>query len=223
MTDRAVAARHEDAFLGNLAGAQDEYDWLVENEAWTSLGWGSFAEWWQGRVQPVMRALSMRPTREIAAKVVEQVRAEEAALPPAQRRTQRELGELVGASEATVGRQVGTRSATASTVATPNLEPAPPAPTPEPQPDYSSLDAEMDAEMEGTEVRFRRNFSTAMRRATEVWSFDAERIAEVYAASYDADIERTFLREMRAFCDRVTEAHRRQQRAGLRVVNGGLA
>jgi hypothetical protein len=53
-----------------------------------------------------MRALSMRPTREITASVVEQVRQEEAELPPAQRRTQRELAEMAGASEWAVrGRQ----------------------------------------------------------------------------------------------------------------------
>lgn len=96
-------------------------------------------------------------------------------------------------------------------------------PVPTPEPDYARLDAELDAEMESTDVRFRRNFSAAMRRSMEVWSFDPERIAEVYAATFDTDIERAFLSEMRAFCERVTEAHRRQQRAGLRVVNGGLA
>lgn len=42
--------------------------------------------------------------------MIELVSAEDADLPRAQRHTQRELGELVGASEATVGRELGTRS-----------------------------------------------------------------------------------------------------------------
>jgi protein gp37 len=41
----------------------------------------------------------MRPTRELGAAVVDQVRKEEADLPPAQRRTQRELADLAGVSQ----------------------------------------------------------------------------------------------------------------------------
>jgi hypothetical protein len=63
-----------------------------------AFGFERFADWWAERVQPTMRALSMRPTREIAAAVVEQVRAEEAELPPAQRRRDYELAEMVGAT-----------------------------------------------------------------------------------------------------------------------------
>jgi hypothetical protein len=96
--DVKEAARREESFIGNLADAQDDYEWIVQHEAWLTLGYDSFADWWSDRVTPIMRALSMRPTREIAASVVEQVRAEEAALPPAQRRREGELAQLVGAT-----------------------------------------------------------------------------------------------------------------------------
>jgi hypothetical protein len=90
------AIRREHSFLSNLAGAQDDYEWIVEREAWTDLGHDTFADWWEARVQPTMRALSMRPTRALADKVVEKVRADEAGLPPAQRRTNQELADLAG-------------------------------------------------------------------------------------------------------------------------------
>jgi len=80
-------------------------------------------------------------------------------------------------------------------------------------------DAELDAEMADTAVRFRRNFSAAMAAAAKVWSFDAARIAEVYTADWDTDIQRGFIDEMRRWCDRAEEA--RRARPGLRVVNGG--
>lgn len=86
----------EQAFLSGLNEAQDAYEQIVAAEAWTQLGYDTFAEWWSGSVQPVMRALSMRPTREIAAAVIDKVRAEEADLPLSQRRTQRELADMAG-------------------------------------------------------------------------------------------------------------------------------
>jgi hypothetical protein len=100
MTSLVQRARQlEEAFLGGLEDAQTAYEEIVATQAWTELGYDSFAEWWTDRVTPTMRALSMRPTREIAASVVQQVRAEEAELPPAQRRTQRELAEMAGVSQ----------------------------------------------------------------------------------------------------------------------------
>lgn len=88
---------------------------------------------------------------------------------------------------------------------------------------YARLDDELDAAMADTATRFRANFSSAMRRAAEIWTFDVDRIAEVYAADFDMDIERTFIQEMNAFCDRVLEAHRARQKAGLRVINGAVS
>jgi hypothetical protein len=104
------ARQLEEAFLGGLEDAQTAYEEIVATQAWTELGYDTFAEWWTDRVTPTMRALSMRPTREIAASVVQQVSKEEAELPPAQRRTQRQLAEMAGVSKDTVGRALGTRS-----------------------------------------------------------------------------------------------------------------
>lgn len=111
MTDIAEVRRREVSFLANLGGAQDDFEWLIDREAWLDLGHDSFAAWWDTRVQPMMRALSMRPTREVAATVVERVREEEAALPPAQRRTQRELADMVGMERSTLANRNGSRSA----------------------------------------------------------------------------------------------------------------
>lgn len=99
------AQRLEAAFLSGLNDAQDAYEQIVAAEAWVALGFESFAEWWQMRVQPIMRALSMRPAKELAAAVVDQVRREEATLPPAQRRTKRELADLVGVHRNTIANQ----------------------------------------------------------------------------------------------------------------------
>lgn len=107
---REVAFNLEADFLGGLEDAQFAYERIVETEAWKLLDFESFADWWAQRVQPTMRALSMRPTKEIAASVIEKVREEEAELPAAQRRTQRELAEMVGVGKDTVGRLVGSRS-----------------------------------------------------------------------------------------------------------------
>lgn len=118
-----TAEELEKAFLAGLEDAQAAYEQIVETQAWTELGFDSFVGWWDERVRPTMRALSMRPTREIAAAVVEKVRQEEADLPPAQRRTQQEIAEMVGVSEATVGRLAGTRSSGATSDAGADLEP----------------------------------------------------------------------------------------------------
>lgn len=106
----AEAQRLEAAFLAGLNDAQDAYERIVRASAWTVLGFGTFAEWWEARVRPIMRALSMRPTREIATAVVDQVRQEEAELPPAQRRTQQELAEMVGIDRSRLANRDGSRS-----------------------------------------------------------------------------------------------------------------
>lgn len=121
------AGRLEEEFLNGLDQAQDAFVRIMETNAWAALGHDSFVAWWERRVVPVMRALSMRPTPEIAAMVVERVRQQEADLPPAQRRRQGEIGQLVGVSEATVGRIAGTRSTTATPDAVLDLDlPEPP-------------------------------------------------------------------------------------------------
>lgn len=115
----------EARFLTGLEDAQFAYERIVASQAWLTLGFDSFAAWWDERIRPAMHALSMRPTKEIAAAVVEQVRAEEAELPPAWRRTQQELADMVGVGEATVGRLAGTRSSVASSDAGRDLDEPP--------------------------------------------------------------------------------------------------
>ncbi len=108
---RAEAERLERSFISNLGAAQDVYERIVEHRAWEVLGYDTFAAWWETTVRPLMRALALRPTRELAAAVVDQVRAEEADLPPLQRRTQQELADLAGVHRDTVtGRKRQDRS-----------------------------------------------------------------------------------------------------------------
>lgn len=80
-------------------------------------------------------------------------------------------------------------------------------------------EAELDAAMEGTDARFRRNFSAALARADDVWQFDLDRVAELYASDFEQDL-RPWLEEMTRWADRVTQACRRN-RTNLRVVSGG--
>lgn len=115
MTDVAVvteaeARSLEQAFLSGLNEAQETFERIVAAEAWRQLGHESFADWWTDAVQPVMRALSMRPTKEIASSVVDKVRADEADLPPTQRRTQKELADMVGVDRSTLANRNGSRS-----------------------------------------------------------------------------------------------------------------
>lgn len=104
------ASRLEEEFLNGLDQAQDAFVRIMETNAWAALGHDSFADWWEQRVVPVMRALSMRPSREIAAKVLEQVQQDEAELPRPQRRTQRELADLVGVERSSLANRDGSRS-----------------------------------------------------------------------------------------------------------------
>jgi hypothetical protein len=93
------ARRHEELFLKGIGSTQDEFDWLVEHSAWIDLGFASVADWWTTRIRPVMVKLDVRPTPEMVDKVLAKVREAERALPPAQRRTQRELADLTLASD----------------------------------------------------------------------------------------------------------------------------
>jgi ParB-like chromosome segregation protein Spo0J len=86
---------------------------------------------------------------------------------------------------------------------------------------YARLDAELDAEMENTEARFRRNFAAAAVKAGEIATFDPNRIAEVFTGNWDRDVG-DLLRTLTEWCDRVRDARRAAQRAGLRVVGAGI-
>jgi len=97
--DAATAAELEAQFLEALDTAQGAWDKFVTGRGYIALGYESFAEWWQERVVPRFRALELKPTRELAAKVIETVREEEQELPPLQRRTQQELADLIGVTQ----------------------------------------------------------------------------------------------------------------------------
>lgn len=86
--------------------------------------------------------------------------------------------------------------------------------------EYARLDSELDAEMAGTDQRFRSNFATAARRAGEVTTFDAGRLAEVFDGNWDRDVG-DLLRILREWCDATESAHRKYRSSGLRVINGG--
>lgn len=136
MTDVATltaadAQELERSFLSGLNDAQDAYERIIATEAWTALGHDSFAEWWSAKVQPSMRALSMRPTKEIASAAIARVKSDEAALPPAQRRRDSELADMVGVDQKTVSNW--SRSATEETSSEGDLEePQTPGPAADP-------------------------------------------------------------------------------------------
>lgn len=157
---------------------------------------------------------------------------------------------MVGVDRSTLAHRDGSRSAPRAESRQPDLEPEPvamparqdvadavldaidestsgPAPKPELVPEHIEADARRDAELDealaGTTQRFRATFATAMVAAGRVVSFDAERIAEVFDASFDRDVQRPFLDVLRQWCDDVEQAHRDRRKAGLRLVQGGAA
>lgn len=122
----------------------------------------------------------------------------------------------------TPGRPGGTTAPPAPTPPADATSPAPAGGTPTAETDDEAdarRDAQLDAELADTAVRFRRNFSAALAAATKLWSFDVDRIAEVYATDWDAAMGRGFIDEMRRWCDRVEAA--RRDRTRLRIVDGG--
>ena len=70
----------------------------------------------------------------------------------------------------------------------------------------SRRDAELNALIAETDIKFRATFSAAMAKADDVWQFNVPRIAEVYAAPLDRQRVLSWLQEMSAWCDRVSEA-----------------
>lgn len=101
---------------------------------------------------------------------------------------------------------------------TPAMEDSADVPTHTDAPYFADLDAQLDAEMEGTDQRFRRNFSSAIVKAVAIWQFDVDRIAQAYAGDFDREIL-PHLDEMERWCNRVRAA--RKNASGLRLVNGG--
>lgn len=125
--DPAVEAHSkEQSFLRAAQTAQDDLIWLINNEAWSALGFDTFADWWDARVSPVLDELPMlRPTREVAQLVIDRVRAEDEARPKSQRRTSKQLAAMVGLSAPTV-RRSSSRSLPRSGDAESDLEETPP-------------------------------------------------------------------------------------------------
>lgn len=104
----AEAWAHESSFLRSLATAEEDFNWIVEHEAWTLLGHDTFSAWWDTRA-PRMSVLGFQPTRQIALAALARLRADDEKLPKAQRRTSRQLAASVGLPESTM-RRVSPRS-----------------------------------------------------------------------------------------------------------------
>lgn len=96
---KAEAERHEGVLLKGIGSVQESFDWIVDNGAWTDLGFESVVEWWETRIRPVMVQMELRPSADMANKLLAKVREQERALPPAQRRTQKELAEVALVSD----------------------------------------------------------------------------------------------------------------------------
>lgn len=109
------ARQLEFEFLRAIDKAQVAFEKILITKAWKKLGFDTFARWWKVRVVPTMHALHLKPVDDIRDAGIKQVLTEDAELPPAQRHTRKEIGEMFGCSEATVGRRAGTRSTGAST------------------------------------------------------------------------------------------------------------
>lgn len=107
---RAEAQRHEQFFLGQMAGAKEHLDWIISHQAWVILGHATFADWWEARAVPVAAGLGMRPTRDMAKVVIGTIVEEQKALPPGERRSQREIAGMVGVGLGTVNRQARPRA-----------------------------------------------------------------------------------------------------------------
>jgi len=103
----ADARRHEASFLRNIAAAGEDHAWIIANQAWLQLGFDTFVDWYEARVAPVAARLGLRPAREQAKAALEQAAQEQRALPPKERRPQRELARVFGVSQPTVSRALG--------------------------------------------------------------------------------------------------------------------
>lgn len=98
------AVRREISFLRNIGGAGDDLEWILFNQAWTELGFERIGDWWEQRVLPVLVHVDLRPSAALAERVIAAIAADEAGLPKAQRRTQREIASIARTSQAKVSR-----------------------------------------------------------------------------------------------------------------------
>lgn len=96
----------EDQFLSALEVAQHAYEDIVAAKAWTALGFETFTEWWTAKVVPKMRALEMKPKKEVAQDAVQRIAADQQKLPKPQQMLHREIGEATGMSRRSVARSL---------------------------------------------------------------------------------------------------------------------
>jgi hypothetical protein len=101
-----MAVRCEARFLQHLGAAKDEFRWIVDNNAWTELGFTTFTAWYLQRVQPIALGLGFRPSAEMAWEIATRALADNTVLPKAQRLLQKELADLAGVSESTLRRML---------------------------------------------------------------------------------------------------------------------
>jgi hypothetical protein len=85
--------------------------------------------------------------------------------------------------------------------------------------DDAKRDAELEALLAETDQKFRANFSTALGKSGEFRAFDIARIAQVYGNPTERQRLQSWLKEIRDWCDRVSEAL--DKTTTLRSIGGG--
>jgi hypothetical protein len=198
----------------DLDGLLPKIKLAFEGRADKALGYGSWQAYCSTELSDVRVPVGDRPAMvaELRQSGMSQ-RAIGAALGVGQTQIRRDIGQL--SHKGSVGQPAKVTSLDGRQ--RPSTQPTPEPKPEDPVPDFTPLDRQLDAEMEGTAQRFRNNFSTIVCRADDLWQFDVDRIAEVYAADFDQAV-RPFLDEMTRWCDRVRSA--RRDASGLRLVNG---
>jgi hypothetical protein len=104
------AGRREQKLLQHYSAAQDDLQWIVDNNAHVDLGFETFTEWYKARVLPAVKAAGLRPTPEFALYVLDRVLADDGIKPAAQKHIHRELAEITGLSDHALRRALQDRS-----------------------------------------------------------------------------------------------------------------
>lgn len=93
-------------FKHNLEVADKVFDQILIHKDWLTIGFSSFAEWWRVDIMPILHSLQVQPKDNIVEAGIKQVLEDNATLPPAQRVSQREMGEMFGVSQPTISRSI---------------------------------------------------------------------------------------------------------------------
>jgi hypothetical protein len=104
------AGRRERKLLEHYSAAQEDLQWIVDNNAHVDLGFETFTEWYKARVLPAVKAAGLRPTPEFALYVLDRVLADDGIKPAAQKHIHRELAEITGLSDHALRRALQDRS-----------------------------------------------------------------------------------------------------------------